>query len=117
MMAAGFATTEPARSFPDGKLALMSVQKPLVDYDQIAPHYDVRYGVNELSGIAGLLRQTAAEAGRPAGQGLALEVGCGTGHWLGVLAAHTHQIVGLDLSAGMLGQARRQAPSSPLAQG
>jgi ubiquinone/menaquinone biosynthesis C-methylase UbiE len=94
-----------------------SAQKLTVNYDQIAPHYDVRYGVNSLPGIAGLLRQTASDVGRPAGRGQGLEVGCGTGHWLGVLAPHTRQIFGLDLSAGMLRQARRQAPASPLAQG
>ena len=86
-----------------------------VDYDAIAPHYDERYGVNQLPGIAGLLRATAAEAG--VGQGLALEVGCGTGYWLGVLAGHTRHICGLDLSAGMLQRARAHAPASGLAQG
>jgi ubiquinone/menaquinone biosynthesis C-methylase UbiE len=86
-----------------------------VNYDAIAPHYDIRYGVNRLDGIAGLLRQAAAEAGGR--QARALEVGCGTGYWLSVLAAHLGRIVGLDLSAGMLRQARRQAPASPLAQG
>jgi SAM-dependent methyltransferase len=85
-----------------------------VDYDAIAPHYDARYGVNALPGIAGLLRQTAAEAG---GLARALEVGCGTGYWLGVLAGHTRQITGLDLSAGMLRRAQAQAPGSGLAHG
>jgi SAM-dependent methyltransferase len=75
----------------------------------------VRYGVDPLEGVAGLLRQVAAETG--GGHGYALEVACGTGHWLAVLAAHTRQIVGLDFSAGMLRLARRQAPASPLAQG
>ena len=86
-----------------------------VDYDAIAPHYDARYDVNQLPGIAGLLREAAAEAG--AGRGLALEVGCGTGYWLGVLAAHTRHICGLDLSAGMLHRAQAHAPASGLAQG
>src|ERR1700720_3819216 len=86
-----------------------------VDYDAIAPHYDIRYGVNRLEGIADLLRQLAAEAG--GGAGRALDVGCGTGHWLGVLAPHTRQIFGLDLSAGMLGQTRRHALASALTQG
>jgi ubiquinone/menaquinone biosynthesis C-methylase UbiE len=73
----------------------------------------VRYGVDPLEGVAGLLRQVAAESG--GGHGCALEVGCGTGHWLAVVAAHTRQIVGLDLSAAMLRLAHRQAPASPLA--
>jgi len=97
----------------------MNATRPLVDYDAIAPHYDARYGVNELRGIAGLLRQIAAEAAAEAGgrQAGALEVGCGTGHWLSALAPLTRHITGLDLSAGMLGHARRQAPTSRLAQG
>ena len=86
-----------------------------VDYDAIAPHYDARYGVNALPGIAGLLRETAGEVDN--GHGVALEVGCGTGYWLGVLAGHTRAIYGLDLSAGMLRRARAQASSSALAQG
>src|SRR5512144_1348258 len=86
-----------------------------VDYDAIAPHYDARYGVNALPGIAGLLRQTATEAA--GGRGVALEVGCGTGYWLGVLAGHTRAIYGLDLSSGMLCRAQAQAPASALAQG
>ncbi len=86
-----------------------------VDYDAIAPHYDARYDVNQLPGITGFLRQAAADVG--AGHGLALEVGCGTGYWLGVLAGHTRHIHGLDLSAGMLRRARAHAPASGLAQG
>ncbi len=86
-----------------------------VDYDEIAPHYDVRYGANSLEGVAALLRQLAAEAG--GGQARALEVGCGTGHWLSVLAGQVGQVFGLDLSRGMLLEARRQAPAAGLVQG
>ncbi len=86
-----------------------------VKYDEIAPRYDARYAANQLDGVAGLLRRVAAEAG--GGQARALEVGCGTGHWLSVLEADTRQVFGLDLSAGMLRQARRQAPRAALAQG
>ena len=94
---------------------IRSAPKPVVDYDAIAPHYDVRYDVNELPGIAGLLRQSLAEAG--ADHARVLEVGCGTGHWLSVLAPYTRHLVGLDFSAGMLRHARRQAPASGLVQG
>ena len=88
-----------------------------VDYDAIAPHYDVRYAVNQLPGIAGLLRQTAAAAAAGAGHAAALEVGCGTGYWLAVLADQTQSICGLDLSAGMLRRAQAHAPASGLTQG
>ncbi len=86
-----------------------------VNYDAIAPHYDARYSANSLEGVAGLLRRLAAEVG--GGRGRSLEVGCGTGHWLSVLEADARQVFGLDLSAGMLGQARRQAPGAALAPG
>jgi SAM-dependent methyltransferase len=81
----------------------------------IAPLYDARYGVNALPGIAGLLGRVAAEAGGR--QARVLEVGCGTGHWLGVLEPQVRQIIGLDLSAGMLREARRGAPGVPLVRG
>jgi len=97
--------TTPTRNTP----------RPSVDYDAIAPHYDARYDANALPGIAGLLRQMAAQAGGLKAD--VLEVGCGTGHWLSVLAPHTGHSTGLDLSAGMLGHARRQAPGSGLVQG
>jgi SAM-dependent methyltransferase len=86
-----------------------------IDYDPIAPHYDIRYGGNGLEGIAGLLRQLAAEAGGDKAR--LLEVGCGTGYWLSLLAAHVGWIFGLDLSAGMLRQARRRSPAPVVAQG
>jgi len=40
------------------------------------------------------------------GGGTALDVGCGVGRWSLELAQRGHQVVGLDLSAGMLEQAR-----------
>ena len=48
-----------------------------------------------------------AEAGRADGR--VLEVGCGTGHKLIPIAAAGHSSVGLDLSTGMLSEARRKA--------
>jgi SAM-dependent methyltransferase len=86
-----------------------------VNYDLIAPVYDTRYRDSPLPGVTGLLRQAAAEAGGRKAR--ALEVGCGTGHWLATLADDLGAIIGLDLSAGMLGQARRQAPAAPVVQG
>lgn len=41
-----------------------------------------------------------------------LELGCGTGHWLSVLAGR--RVVGVDPSAGMLAEARVKAPSAQL---
>jgi ubiquinone/menaquinone biosynthesis C-methylase UbiE len=81
-----------------------------VDYDRIAPTYNQRFVENERSGTAeallACLRQVAAEQGRAP---RALEAGCGTGRWLAELQAVTPHVVGLDLSAGMLVQARLRA--------
>lgn len=74
-----------------------------VDYDQIAPSYDQRYGALEYEGVASTLL-FLARAG-PAER--ILEVGCGTGHWLTELQAVSPQVYGLDSSIRMLEQANR----------
>ena len=75
----------------------------IVDYEPIAPTYNQRYAANDLQAVEAALRQLAvqSQAGR------ILEVGCGTGHWLPVLQSGASQVCGLDLSPGMLQQARR----------
>lgn len=78
-----------------------------VNYDQIAPTYNRRFDGEKsqpiLIALLELVRQIQART--------ILEVGCGTGFWLaGVQEAPTDQvdknIYGLDLSTGMLRQAR-----------
>lgn len=72
-----------------------------VDYDSIAATYDRRFNTGQPEGIAetlvGLVRALKAKR--------VLEVGCGTGHWLGKLSLLVPQLFGLDLSAGMLHKA------------
>lgn len=80
-----------------------------VNYDRIAPHYHQRYSANPLAGIAAWLHTLTPGAAR------GLEVGCGTGRWLGELAADGPRLFGLDYSAGMLRQA--QGLSAALVQG
>jgi SAM-dependent methyltransferase len=46
-----------------------------------------------------------------------LEVGCGTGHWLGILRARGHHVSGLDFSAQMLAQAQTSLPGAGLIRG
>ncbi len=75
-----------------------------VNYNQIAPNYHQRYAVNPLAGVAGELR-TLAQKG---GVGDVLEVGCGTGRWLAELQSFAGRIYGVDLSPGMLSQARER---------
>jgi len=85
-----------------------------VDYDRIAPGYDRRYTVgSEQREIAKALL-ALAETG---GSERILEVGCGTGHWLADLRPATGRLYGLDLSAGMLAQARSREEQLHLARG
>jgi ubiquinone/menaquinone biosynthesis C-methylase UbiE len=86
---------------------------PRVNYDQVAPTYHQRYAVNRLEGVAAALRALAQD--RLAGR--VLEVGCGTGRWLDELRPFARWVVGLDLSPGMLRQARASNPQAGLACG
>ena len=85
---------------------------PPVNYDQLAPHYHQRYAANPMAGIAAWLHTLTPGAAR------GLEVGCGTGRWLGELAAADGpRLFGLDFSVGMLRQAHTLAPAAALVQG
>ena len=84
-----------------------------VDYDRVAASYDQRYATLDFSGVE---RALVAFAGEPAGLRV-LEVGCGTGHWLAVLAACGARVTGLDRSAGMLRVAAGRVPGAVLVEG
>jgi ubiquinone/menaquinone biosynthesis C-methylase UbiE len=85
-----------------------------VDYDRLAGAYHRRYALSPQPAIADRLRALAEEAQARR----ILEVGCGTAYWLsGLAAALPVQVAGLDLSAGMLAQARRLAGPLPLLRG
>ncbi|HEX2466349.1 MAG TPA: methyltransferase domain-containing protein [Thermoanaerobaculia bacterium] len=82
-----------------------------VEYDRVAPDYDRRFRYGGLPGVAAALRRaTGATNGR-----LALEVGCGTGHWLPAFG--TRAVLGADRSLGMLARAavKRSASAAGLA--
>jgi ubiquinone/menaquinone biosynthesis C-methylase UbiE len=83
-----------------------------VNYDVVAPAYDRRYERNRYEGVRACLQRFVD------GALAAAEVGCGTGHWLAELSARGLQVLGgLDLSSGMLEQARAAAPTALLARG
>jgi SAM-dependent methyltransferase len=83
------------------------------DYDEIAATFDKRYERNEYAGVAGFLPKFIGDE-----EGLRiLEVGCGTGHWLGALEAPGRRLTGLDYSAGMLANARRHVQEAVLIRG
>jgi ubiquinone/menaquinone biosynthesis C-methylase UbiE len=77
---------------------LQSVQN---HYNSISDTYDRRYEINPMKGVEGALRDLIAEIGARR----VLEIGCGTGHWLKILASHADRIIGLDSSSGMLRRA------------
>jgi ubiquinone/menaquinone biosynthesis C-methylase UbiE len=89
----------------------MSVGGRVTDYDRIADRYDTRYRVYAYDGVrealAGFLGDQPVAA---------LEVGCGTGHWLGVVqeARRRPSFFGIDPSAQMLARAAANASPQPL---
>jgi ubiquinone/menaquinone biosynthesis C-methylase UbiE len=84
-----------------------------VDYDSVASDYNRRYETNAFEGIRATLRGFVADSHGPV-----VEVGCGTGHWIGELAgAGVPYVVGLDLSLGMLRRARAALPLAPFVRG
>jgi ubiquinone/menaquinone biosynthesis C-methylase UbiE len=89
--------------------------EPRVNYDEIAPTYDSRYksGIGEgQHTIPSALRELL-----PPGQtNRILEVGCGTGYWLRSFGGG-NKVFGIDLSPGMLGQARKRQPDAMLVCG
>lgn len=101
------------------------------DYDRIAARYDKRYLQHEYAGVRdALLHFVGTE---PAAVSV-LEVGCGTGHWLGVLDASIRRsrvagssehstntmrdrLCGVEPSREMVARARTAAPHAFLVRG
>jgi ubiquinone/menaquinone biosynthesis C-methylase UbiE len=84
-----------------------------VDYNAIARTYDRRYQENDYSGVENALVAFVGEDPHTR----VLEVGCGTGHWLRLVADRDVHIAGLDASENMLLHARAQASGVPLVLG
>jgi ubiquinone/menaquinone biosynthesis C-methylase UbiE len=84
-----------------------------VNYDEIAGTFDARYTVESFDGVFSELCSLARQVGARA----ILEVGCGSGHWIARMKDAGHDVWGLDLSLGMLRQARAKDGASHLVQG
>ena len=80
-------------------------------YDDLEPWYEHLYGV-----LHGLVR---AEVAPPAGaqRPRALDAGCGTGFQTAILLELGYETLGVDLSAGLLGVARKRCVGARLLQG
>lgn len=85
----------------------------ITDYDAIASEYDRRFALYSYDGVGRALLNFLGDSTLAA----ILEVGCGTGHWLSVLAGRARLVAGLDRSAAMLAVARRAAPEGHLVRG
>jgi ubiquinone/menaquinone biosynthesis C-methylase UbiE len=91
----------------------MSGDPAYLDYDRVALTYDRRFeGRSEPGTLTALLALA-----RQAGARRVLEVGCGTGRWLAGLRPITDDLHGLDVSPGMLHQARKRAGPLLLTRG
>ncbi len=75
-----------------------------LDYNPISTDYEQRYTAGVWSGVAAALQDLVKEEAIRR----ALEIGCGTGHWLSLLHDNGVDALGLDLSIGMLQQARQR---------
>lgn len=80
-------------------------------YDVVARAYDDQLG-DELDGKA-LDRALLEAFVELAGAGPIADVGCGPGHVTRSLAARHSQVLGIDLSDGMIAVARERAPKLP----
>ncbi len=77
---------------------------PQLNYDSIANDYNQRYPTSQQWGRGEALLKLARQINAKK----ILETGSGTGYWLNLLHQVTPQLYGLDFSAGMIAQARRQ---------
>jgi SAM-dependent methyltransferase len=93
---------------------------PAATYDRVAPAYAARF-LHELEGKPfdrEILTRFATASGPGSGEGHPVcDLGCGPGHIGAFLAACGVDAVGIDLSSGMVAQARRAYPAMRVAQG
>jgi len=80
-----------------------------VDYNRLADRFDERYEHVTYPGVLAQLRRLIDRPGLDA-----LEVGCGTGHWLAALSDLGVSLLGVDPSSAMLQKARSKAPRAAL---
>ena len=100
-------SSRPGNNVPEPRVTTM--------FDSIAPVYD-RMNTLMTAGLDGRWRRAAIRAAGLKPGGVALDVACGTGKLTAALAevvGPTGRVVGVDLSPGMLDQARRAFAGVP----
>lgn len=94
---------------------MVSVSPSTAAYDAFAPFYDILARDQDYDWWWSEMLALAAGAGLPADGVRALDVACGTGKSTAPLVARGWDVVGVDISAGMLAQARQTlGPDVPL---
>src|SRR5512143_1651171 len=96
-----FSTARPGTSRAE-KPSSRVPQQRITDYDSIADGYDRRYSLLHYDGVRDALLNFLTPA-----VSSALEVGCGTGHWLREIAGRVSFIAGVEPSGPMLLHARQ----------
>lgn len=79
-------------------------------YDNSAPQYWVKYGIEKASGNETHHQYLQKFLGLVAQPGEILSAACGAGRYDGILSAAGHSVLGIDQSAGMLARAREHFP-------
>lgn len=82
-------------------------------YDSFSEQYAQTWGANWQSEDKQWIDEFLAKLPKNAA---VIDVGCGTGHILQYCAANGHQVTGVDVSEGMLSQAKLQVPQAKLVQ-
>lgn len=96
---------------------MVSVSPSTTGYDAFAPFYDILARDQDYDWWWSEMLALAAAAGLPDDGIRALDVACGTGKSTAPLVARGWDVVGVDISAGMLAQARQTlGPGMPLVQ-
>src|SRR5436190_23998900 len=88
---------------------MTSADGRITDYDRVADRFDKRYALYAYAGV----RDTLLNFLGPTPVA-ALEVGCGTGHWLNIAGARASILAGVEPSSAMLERARLTAPGARL---
>jgi ubiquinone/menaquinone biosynthesis C-methylase UbiE len=85
----------------------MASKVRVTNYDAIADRFDARYRLHAYDGIRETLLAFVGDSAA------VLDVGCGTGHWLGVVhrTVAPRRLYGVDPSARMLARAMAAVPS------
>jgi SAM-dependent methyltransferase len=88
------------------------VEETMVGYDQTATQFAARWGDLRLERALHVVSSNIT--GGPHSQARVLDLGCGPGRDVDFLTQLGCQVVGLDLSAGMLAKARARLPGANL---